>query len=121
MEQANVWSLLKSVLLATVFALVGVLIFAAAVKVFELSDQVITLVNQILKTAAVLLGCLFGLKGEKRLFKGMAVGACTLFLCYLIFALLAGEKLFQISLLFELIFGAVIGAISGFLSATVKK
>ncbi len=121
MEQANVWSLCKSVLLAAVFALVGVLIFAAAVKVFELSDPVITLVNQILKTAAILLGCIFGLKGGKRFFKGMAVGACTLLLCYVIFTLLAGEPLLRISLLFELIFGAVVGGISGFLSGTLKK
>ena len=53
----------KGVLFSLIFTLLAILVFAAIVKVFELSDKTILMVNQVLKIIAILLGCLIGLKG----------------------------------------------------------
>ena len=112
---------LKSVLFSVVFLLLGILIFAAAVKMFELSSGVITFVNQIIKVAVILLGCMLGLRNGKYFFRGMLAGALTMLAAYAVFNIIAEKSFFRIDLAYELMLGLLAGAISGMICSVLKK
>jgi putative membrane protein, TIGR04086 family len=111
----------KGVLFSLIFTLLAILVFAAVVKVFELSDRTILMVNQVLKIIAILLGCMIGLKGEGCFWKGIIVGFVTALIGYVTFSLLSGEPLLRMSLLYESLFGVIVGGISGLICRTIKQ
>ena len=111
----------KGVLFSLIFTLLAILVFAAIVKVFELSDKTILMVNQVLKIIAILLGCLIGLKGGGCFWKGIILGFVTALIGYITFSLLSGAPLLRISLVYESILGIIVGGISGFICRTVKQ
>ena len=114
-------SVVKSVLISVVFVLIGVLIFALLIKIFGFTSSVIRPTNQVIKVLSLFCGVMLCIRGEKGLIKGATVGIFSTVLTYFLFALLGGEGLFNISFILDVIFGAVIGAISGVISVNVRK
>ena len=112
---------LKGTLLAVLFVLSGVLLFAVAIKLFDLSSAVVKPVNQVIKAASVFFGVMFCVRGKTGLIKGLIVGVCSIALTYLVFAFLGGEKLFTAGFLLDVVFGGLAGIISGVISVNVKK
>ena len=113
-------SVLIGVGVATIIALVGVLIFAAVIKIAMLDGKVIKTVSQFLKVLAVFLGCMLSLSGDKGLIKGAFTGTLAMTVIYLLLKLIGGGVSFGLSFLVDLIFGAVVGAISGIIAVNVK-
>ena len=119
--QGKVSGIFKSVLFSVIFLLLSILIFAAVIKIFGLADATISFVNQILKASAILLGCLFGLRGEKIFIKSVMSGLFTIILSYVIFTLLSKGTLFSVQLVYEILFGMIAGALSGIIVGFMKK
>ena len=117
-ENGSLYCIVKGVGVALITALVGILVFAFVAKTASLSSGVIKAVNQFLKILSVFMGCLTAVKGGKGLLKGIFVGALFTVLIYLIFSLVGGQALFSLNFFIDLVFGIVIGAISGII--TVK-
>ena len=113
-------SVLKSVALALIFGLCGILAFALIVKFAAPSEGVIKTVNQFIKVISVFLGCFFALQGEKGIIKGALSGAVFTVLLYAVFALMSGAGVFSLEMLADLGFTAVIGAISGVIAVNIK-
>lgn len=109
---------IKGVGVSLITALVGILVFAFVAKVANLNSGVIKAVNQFIKILAVFMGCLTATKGGKGLIKGVFVGVLFTLLIYLIFTFIGGQKLFSYNFFIDLIFGVIIGGISGVI--TVK-
>lgn len=113
----------KGTLIALCVSLVLVLIFAFILKFTNISDSVINPINQVIKGISIFLGVFIGLKKCKELglVSGLLIGFIYTLLAFLVFSLLSGSFVFDITLLTDSVFGAVIGAICGIISVNIKK
>ena len=87
--------LLWGFLSAVAATVLGVALFALALRVWPLSSGAITTVNQLLKLAAILVGVLVavGRGGERGAMRGAAVGLLYMGLGVALYGLLSGQQL----------------------------
>lgn len=112
----------KAGIIAMIVTLVLILIFALILKVTNLSDAVITPVNLIIKSISIAVGTLILTKnGEGGLKKGLILGVIFTALAFVVFSLLNGSFSFNLGLLADFAFGAVVGGLVGVLSVNLKK
>lgn len=116
-------SILKGSLIALCVSLAGILIFAFLLKFTNISDSVIKPVNQVIKGLSVLLGVFIGLKKEKDmgLVSGLLIGIVYTMVAFLTFSILDGNFAFDRTLLNDVIFGGIMGAICGIICVNIKK
>ncbi len=114
-------SVLKGTVIALIFVLAAVLIFAGVIKIASPGDKVIKPVNQFIKVVAVFVGCFFSLKGKMGYLKGGLIGILSTVLCYSVFSLIGGELNFGYSFLIDLLFTAAAGVLSGIIAVNVRK
>ena len=114
-------SIVKGANLSLIVSLVSILIFAFIIKMASLNDGVIKCVNQFIKIISIFLGCIFSVRGKMGLFKGLLLSLLFFVLISLIFSLFCGGVAVDLSLVIDLIFCAVIGAISGVISVNVNR
>jgi putative membrane protein (TIGR04086 family) len=110
----------KAVLIAIICALVLTSAFALIMQVAALSNKVILPVNLTIKAVSVFVGCVCALRGQRGWLRGLAVGLAFTCLSGLLFALVGGEFSFTWLLIVEVLFGAVIGALSGMFSVNLR-
>ena len=118
-----VGSIAKGTLIALCVSLILVLIFAFLLKFTNIPDTIISPVNQIIKGVSIFLGVFIGLKKSKELglVSGLLIGFIYTFLAFLVFSILAGSFSFDVTLLTDIVFGAIIGAICGIICVNIKK
>ena len=118
-----VGSIAKGTLIALCVSLILVLIFAFLLKFTNIPDTIISPVNQIIKGVSIFLGVFIGLKKSKELglVNGLLIGFIYTFLAFLVFSILAGSFSFDVTLLTDIVFGAIIGAICGIICVNIKK
>ena len=114
-------SFIKGVIVALLFSIVAVLIFAAIISAFNLSSGVIKPVNVLIKIVSVSVGVFIAVRGDKGLLKGALLGVIITVLALTLFSIIGGESAFTSSIIWELLLGAAIGAISGIFSVNLKK
>ena len=111
----------KGTLTVIIVSLVCVLLFAVVVKFFPLSKGTIKTINQFIKALAVVLGCIFSVEGKGGLFQGALIGLFGGMLTAFAFCLLGGYATEGFTLIYELAFGLVVGAIAGVIVVNVKN
>ena len=111
----------KCVCVAAIVTLAAVLVFALIVKLFSIGSVAITAVNQVIKAAAIFVGCLVCVKPGRGLVKGLISGVGVIVITYFLFAILAGEISFGWTNVLDLLFGALVGAVSGFIAGYIKN
>lgn len=116
-------AILKGVIVALCVSLVGILIFAFLLRFTSISDKIIAPVNQVIKGVSIFLGVFIGLKKHKEmgLLNGLFIGLLFTILAFLVFSLLDGAFCFDKTLLNDIIFGSIIGAICGIICVNLKK
>ena len=114
-------SSLKGVVVALIFSLISVLIFALIIEISNVPLNAIKPINLVLKILAVFLGVLVGVKDNKPLIRGFILGAIIIFVSFLLFGTIGGEISFSLGFLWELLLGGFIGAISGVVALGLKK
>ena len=119
--KSGIFSGVKGVVIALLFSLVSVLLFALAIDIFNLPLTIIKPINCILKILAVIIGSLFVINGEKGLIKGAALGGVISFLSFLLFGSIGGEISYSLNLLWEVLLGATIGGIAGVVAVAIKR
>lgn len=114
---------LKGAFIALGVSLVGVLIFAFLLKFTSISDSVINPVNQVIKAVSIFLGVFLGLRKQKEmgLVSGLLIGLCFTIVAFLTFSILDGHFAFDRTLLNDVIFGTIMGAICGIICVNIKK
>lgn len=114
---------IKGVLIALSVSLFGILIFAFILRFVSLSDGLIAPINQVIKGLSVLVGTLFAMKKLKQmgLITGLLIGVFYTFFAFILFSILNGSFSFSITLLNDLLFGSVIGAISGIIAVNLTR
>lgn len=119
-ESSFIVQVIKGVVLSVICSLIGILIFALILKVATLSNLAVKSVNQFIKAISIFIGCFFSLKGSKGLIKGLLIGVFWAVIVYLIFLLLgSGESLTSVGV--DVLFGGLVGVISGIATVNMKK
>lgn len=115
--------ILKGSLIALVISLLGVLIFAFILRFVALPDSVISPVNQVIKGISILLGTIIGLKKSKEMgfVSGILIGFFYTVLAFLTFSAIDRNFEIKMSLLNDILFGAIIGGICGIIAVNLKK
>lgn len=118
-----VLSIVKGVAVGLATSLVGILLFAFILRFTSIPDKIIAPVNQVIKGVSIFLGVFLGMKKHKEmgLFCGLLIGFLFTVVAFLVFSLLDGAFSFDRSLLNDIIFGSVIGAICGIICVNLKK
>ena len=111
----------KAIGIALIFSLAAVLVLALLVRFAGLGDKVVKPINQFVKVLAVFLGCYFSIRDGAGLWKGLIAGIAIILVTFLVFALISGSIAPDISLLWDVLFGAAIGAVSGIVAVNLKK
>lgn len=121
-DNSLILSILKGSLIALSISLVGILFFAFIIKLFGLTDGWIKPINQIIKAVSILIGVFFALKKDKQkgLIKGLMIGLVYTLLAFVVFSILNGSFSIDKSLLTDVLFGAIMGAICGIIAVNLK-
>ena len=119
----NFLAVLKGVFWALTVSLLCALIFAFIIKFTNISESAIMPINQVIKVLSILVGCFVASKKIKNngWLWGLIIGAVYTLLAFLVFSILDGEFRFTLSLLNDLVFGAVLGLISGIITFALRK
>ena len=104
--------LVKGILISIVASIICVLVFSVVLAFTGGGDLVVKIVNQIIKTFSIFLGCTYSVKREKGLLKGLLTGGIAGIITSLIFGLIL-SKLSFIAILWDTVFGIVLGCLVG--------
>ncbi len=113
-------NLLKATVIALVYSLFAILLFAIILNFCSFDQVVIKPVNYLIKVLAVFLGCYFSIKNGKGLIKGAIYGLVITIICFFVFALISKSLNFNIYLLWDMLLGVAIGAITGIIKVNKK-
>lgn len=114
---------LKGALMALSISLIGILIFAFILRFTSISDGAIKPINQAIKIVSIVLGTVWGLKKSKEmgLISGLIIGILYTIIAFVAFSILDGQFEFSRTIVNDLLFGSIIGAISGIIAVNFRK
>ena len=120
-KSTAVVEIIKALIIAVILSLVLVLVAALVVKLFNISDGVIPILNQVIKGVSILLGCVIALKSRPGCWlRGIIIGILYIALAFVIFSLLDGEFVFCVGILNVVALGSITGMVSGILAGLKK-
>lgn len=122
-DYSVLFGIIKGSLIALCISLLGVLIFAFILRFVPIADSVISPVNQVIKGVSIFLGTILGLRKvrEMGLVSGILIGFLYSCFAFLTFSILSRDFAFDMSLLNDILFGAIIGGICGIIAVNLKK
>lgn len=122
-EKKGFWtSIIKGSIYSLSFTLILILLFALLIRFINIPDGFITPVNQAIKVLCIFLGCFISLKKTNKGFiKGMFIGLFFSILSFLIFSFIGGTFNFNVTVLLDILFGLLIGGISGIIVVNTRK
>ncbi len=111
-------NVIKGALIALCVSLIGILIFAFVIRFIYIPENAISPINQVIKGLSILIGCFIGLKKCKEMgfITGLVIGFIYTALAFVTFSILDGQFVFSKTILNDLLFGGIIGAICGIIS-----
>lgn len=106
-------SILKSVLIALILTLVGVVIFAVVLKFVDLPQNVVSYINDILKVISIFFMVLLIKKHSPNKVIARVIIGSVLYaiLTFVIFSIIGGGFSFSVSLLYDILFVVIAGVI----------
>lgn len=116
--------IIKGALCALSVSLVLILIFAFLLRFIAIDDEAISPVVQVIKGISILTGVLIALKSvsEMGFINGIIIGLTYTIVAFVCFSMLDGFNFeFSKTLLNDIIFGSIIGGISGIIAVNMKK
>lgn len=123
-QSSSAWlAIAKGVVCGLCVSLVGILLFAFILRFSSISDKVIAPVNEVIKGVSIFFGVFVGLRKHKKmgLLNGILIGFLFTIVAFLVFSLLDGTFSFDRTLLNDIVFGSIIGAICGIICVNLKK
>lgn len=111
----------RGVIIALVLSMILVLLVSVIAKYTDMSDQVATALNQIIKVIALFGGILLGFRsGKWGLVLGLVAGLLFTLLSFGIFSLISGKLDFNQITVFDFLLGLLAGGASGILVVNLK-
>ena len=115
-------SLLKGLLIAVALTLVCMLAMAAALVYLQMSDRLLTVLNQLVKLLAIALGTCAAVPrgGSRGLLTGVEIALVYMALGYAMYVLLGGGSFAVGNMLGEMLLGSAVGAVTGAVRANLS-
>jgi len=106
-------NLIKSAILGVIVSIVLVLLLAFVLKFVELTDGVISIIDEIIKIISIFIASISLVKKSpyKILYKSALLGGVYTFLTFIVFSALRGSYSFGLGLIVDVVLGAVVGII----------
>lgn len=121
-DRGYVFEIVKADIIALIFALLAILLSALAVKLFNVSDNAIPIINQVIKSLSVFIGCIVSLKKPHNgWLRGIICGFTFVMLSFLVFSALENNFVFGLSLLNDCALGMVSGMLSGIIAVNIRN
>ncbi|HEY8443773.1 MAG TPA: TIGR04086 family membrane protein [Clostridia bacterium] len=113
---------LKALTIALIISLVFILLMALIITFVDVSDTAINIINQVIKGVALLASSIIAFKEKSNGWKkGLLLGVIYIIAAFLIFSLMNGKFTFGWNILFDLIFGSIMGLICGIFAVNVRS
>ena len=108
-------ALLKGLLIAVALTLACMLLMAAALVALQMSDRLLTVLNQIVKLLAIAVGTCVAVPrgGSRGLLTGVEIALVYMALGYAMYVLLGGGSFAVGNMLGEMLLGSAVGAVTG--------
>lgn len=114
--------LLIGLAIAIAFTVAAMLILAVALITLDAEDKTISIINQFVKIAAILLGTIFAVPrgGERGLVSGVFIAVVYTVLGYICYLALGGASFSFTGMLGEILIGTAVGAVCGAVRANLN-
>ncbi len=120
-KSATIFEIIKALIIAVILSLVLILAAALVIKLFNLKNGAIPIINQVIKGISILIACLIAIKSKPNTWlKGIIIGILYIALSYVIFSLLDGTFSFGLHILNDVALGSITGMLSGILAGFKK-
>ena len=115
-------ALLKGLLIAVALTLACMLLMAAALVALQMSDRLLTVLNQIVKLLAIAVGTCVAVPrgGSRGLLTGVEIALVYMALGYAMYVLLGGGSFVVGNMLGEMLLGSAVGAVTGAVRANLS-
>ncbi|MGI6161292.1 MAG: TIGR04086 family membrane protein [Christensenellales bacterium] len=114
-------SLAKGVLTAIILTMAAVFVFALTIKMTNMAESVVPVVNQIIKILGISIAAwIASVKCERPAIMGMLAGAAYILMAFLIFSLIDGVFVITLSLLADVVMGIIIGMIAAAIASRAR-
>lgn len=123
-KNSNLWSIFRGSFIAVSISLMLILLFALLIKFLNINENLIMPINQIIKIVSIFFGVFLTFNffnKNKGFIKGFLIGIIYTILAYLIFSILAGKFSFTLTSLTDMLFGGIIGGLSGIIVVNLKN
>ena len=121
-DRGYVFEIVKADIIALIIALLAILLSALAVKLFNVSDSAIPIINQVIKSVSVFIGCIVSLKKPHNgWLRGIICGFTFVMLSFLVFSAIENNFVFGLSLLNDCVLGMVSGMLSGIIAVNIRN
>lgn len=119
---SNITNILKCVLIGIVATLIGIVAFSVVLKFANISSKMISYINSIIKIFAIfiMITCVQNKSEGRVLFKAAVAGLLYAVLCFVIFSILNGSFVINMSLVFDIIFAVVVSVIMFVIITMIK-
>lgn len=107
----------KAVAAAAIVTIALILLFALTLKLGVLKESSIPVVNQIIKILGILFAAFLATRkgGERRVLRAGIAGIVYILVGIIVFSLLDGQFAFSVSLVWDVVMGALVGLLAGLL------
>ena len=116
-------AIIKGAVLALSITIIAICVFAFLLRFINIDVKMIKPINQAIKIISILLGTVWGLKRckEMGLITGFLIGAAYTIIAFVVFSVLNGSFCFQTTLIYDILFGGMAGAIAGVVAVNLKS
>ena len=121
-RKSTLLALLRGLLIAVALTLACMLIMAAALVYLQMSDRLLTVLNQLVKLLAIALGTCAAVPrgGSRGLLTGVEIALVYMALGYAMYVLLGGGSFAVGNMLGEMLLGSAVGAVTGAVRANLS-
>ena len=121
-RKSTLLALLRGLLIAVALTLACMLIMAAALVYLQMSDRLLTVLNQLVKLLAIALGTCAAVPrgGSRGLLTGGEIALVYMALGYAMYVLLGGGSFAVGNMLGEMLLGSAVGAVTGAVRANLS-
>ncbi len=121
-QGSYLFEIIIAVFIALIISLVLIIIAAFSIKLFNISDNAIIIINQVIKGLSILIAGIVCLKlPNNGWLRGFIFGLLYILLAFVVFSLLSGKFNFDLTLINDAVLGGVSGLISGIIAVNIHK